>query len=44
MEKAEIEGLWTHIHWLSVLEEQVDRWIRRETAIMNDARPAPVVN
>ncbi|NMX83181.1 MULTISPECIES: LysR family transcriptional regulator [Pseudomonas] len=22
MEKAEIEGLWTHIHWLSVLEEQ----------------------
>ncbi|MPQ87380.1 LysR family transcriptional regulator, partial [Pseudomonas sp. MAFF 730085] len=21
MEKAEIEGLWTHIHWLSVLEE-----------------------
>ncbi len=29
---------------LSVLEEQVDRWIRRETAIMNDARPAPVVN
>jgi len=22
MEKSEIEGLWTHIHWLSVLEEQ----------------------
>ncbi|MGY2375551.1 LysR family transcriptional regulator [Pseudomonas sp. SDO524_S393] len=22
MEKVEIEGLWTHIHWLSVLEEQ----------------------
>ncbi|KRP61284.1 LysR family transcriptional regulator [Pseudomonas trivialis] len=22
MEKTEIEGLWTHIHWLSVLEEQ----------------------
>ena len=21
MEKSEIEGLWTHIHWLSVLEE-----------------------
>ena len=22
MEQSEIEGLWTHIHWLSVLEEQ----------------------
>lgn len=22
MDKTEIEGLWTHIHWLSVLEEQ----------------------
>ncbi|QKZ05738.1 LysR family transcriptional regulator [Pseudomonas eucalypticola] len=22
MEKSEIEGLWSHIHWLSVLEEQ----------------------
>lgn len=22
MKKSEIEGLWTHIHWLSVLEEQ----------------------
>jgi len=21
MEKSEIEGLWSHIHWLSVLEE-----------------------
>jgi DNA-binding transcriptional LysR family regulator len=22
MQKAEIEGLWTHVHWLSILEEQ----------------------